>query len=140
MLKFRSKMAAVGMLAVAMSMVMAGLAMGASNHGISGTVYSGCSGNGPWYISSTQRMKSGSGAVKASFSQINDGGLTFGILDQSWAQIGVQQSWTKSETGIWRTFSSSVPDGKIFYNEFRDTNYNCPDSQNNYNFTGTEYY
>jgi hypothetical protein len=119
---------------------MAGVASGASNHAISGTVYSGCSGNGPWFTSSTARTKSGTGAIKAQFSDVNDGGLTFRLLDRSNVQIGSTQTWGKNETGIWRTFASSVAGGRVFFNSFRDTNYNCPDSQSNYNFTGTESY
>lgn len=117
-----------------------GVAFAASNHGISGTVYSGCSGSGPWFTSSTPRTKAGTGLIKAQFSEINDGGLTFKLLDQSGVQIGSVQTWTKTETGIWRTFASSVVNGKVFFNSFRDTNYSCPDNQNNYNFNGTEYY
>jgi hypothetical protein len=127
-------------LAVVVALVTAGLAYGASNHGISGTVYSGCSGNGPWFTSSTARTKAGTGAIEAQFSEINDGGLTFKLLDRSNVQIGSQQTWSKNETGIWRTFASSVSDGRVFFNSFRDTNYSCPDDQTNYNFTGTEYY
>jgi hypothetical protein len=119
---------------------MVGLATAASNHGISGTVYSGCSGSGPWFTSSTVRTKAGTGPIKAKFTSINDGGLTFKLLDRNNAQIGNVQSWTKNETNIWRTFKSSVSSGKVFFNSFRDTNYSCPDNQDVYNFTGTEYY
>jgi hypothetical protein len=69
---------------------------GASNHGISGTVYSGCSGQGPWFVSSTARTKAGTGAIKAIFTDINDGGLTFKLLDRN---------------NIWRTFASNVSNG-----------------------------
>ena len=131
---------AFAVVVVAISCAMTGVAFAASNHGISGTVYSGCSGSGPWFTSSTARTKSGTGAIKAQFSELNDGGLTFKLLDKSNVQIGSVQTWSKNETGIWRTFASSVAGGKVFFNSFRDTNYNCPDSQNNYNFTGTEYY
>jgi hypothetical protein len=132
--------ATVAAVVVGICAVTAGVAFGASNHGISGTVYSGCSGNGPWFTSSTPRTKAGTGPIKAQFSEINDGGLTFKLLDQSNVQIGSVQTWTKTETGIWRTFASSVVNGKVFFNSFRDTNYSCPDNQNNYNFTGTEFY
>ena len=131
---------ALAVLVVVVSCAMTGVAFAASNHGISGTVYSGCSGNGPWFTSSTARTKAGTGPIQAQFSEINDGGLTFKLLDQSNVQIGSVQSWSKNETGIWRTFSSSVANGKVFFNSFRDTSYSCPDNQSNYNFTGTENY
>src|SRR5581483_9037724 len=115
-----------------------GAAMAASNHGISGTVYSPCSGQGPWFTSSTQRQKSGTGAVKAEFATVNPGGLTFRILGQSNQQFGVQQSWTQNETGIWRTFTSSLAGGTIFYNSFKQTSSSC--GYHDYNFTGTEFY
>jgi hypothetical protein len=137
----RIKPLAVALAAVVVAISCAtGVAFAASNHGISGTVYSGCSGSGPWFTSSTARTKAGTGVIKAQFSEINDGGLTFKLLDRSGVQIGSVQTWTKTETGIWRTFASSVADGRVFFNSFRDTNYSCPDNQNNYNFNGTEYY
>ena len=136
--RIRARTAALAVVVVAASCAMVGIAYGASNHGISGTVYSGCSGSGPWFISSTARTKAGTGAIKAIFTDLNDGGLTFKLLDRNNLQIGSQQSWTKSETNIWRTFASSVSDGKVFFNSFRDTNYSGPDNQNDYNFTGTE--
>lgn len=138
--RIRGRFVLLAALVVAVSCATAGVAFGASNHGISGTVYSGCSGSGPWFISSTARTKSGTGAIKAIFTDLNDGGLSFKLLDRNNLQIGSQQSWTKSETNIWRTFASNVSGGKVFFNSFRDTNYSCPDSQNDYNFTGTEYY
>ena len=138
--RIRPLIAAFAIVAVAATCITAGVAYAASNHGISGTVYSGCSGSGPWFISSTARTKAGTGAIKAIFTDLNDGGLTFKLLDRNNLQIGSQQSWTKSETNIWRTFASSVSGGKVFFNSFRDTNYSCPDNQNDYNFTGTEYY
>jgi hypothetical protein len=138
--RIRARTALLALAVVAASCAMVGVAYGASNHGISGTVYSGCSGSGPWFISSTARTKAGTGAIKAIFTDINDGGLTFKLLDRNNLQIGSQQSWTKSEINIWKTFASSVSDGKVFFNAFRDTNYSCPDNQNNYNFTGTEFY
>jgi len=138
--RIRARTALLALAIVAASCAMVGVAYGASNHGISGTVYSGCSGNGPWFVSSTARTKAGTGPIKAIFTDINDGGLTFKLLDRNNLQIGSQQSWTKSQINIWRTFASSVSNGKVFFNSFRDTNYSCPDSQNNYNFTGTEHY
>lgn len=140
MRKLRVKTAVLAVFAVGVCLLTAGLAYGASDHGISGTVYSGCSGSGPWFNSTTQRVKVGTGLIKAQFNTINDGGLTFRLLTASGVQIGSQQSWTKTEIGIWRTFTSSYPDGSSFYNSFRDTNYSCPDNQTNYNFDGTEYY
>lgn len=139
-MKLKLKTAVLVASALCTCLVMAGLAYGASDHGISGTVYSGCSGSGPWFNSSTQRVKEGTGAIKAQFNTVNDGGLTFRLLTASGVQIGSQQSWTKTETGIWRTFTSSYGNGQSFYNSFRDTNYSCPDSQTNYNFDGTENY
>lgn len=140
MRRFRVRTAALAAFAVAVCGVTAGVAYGASNHGISGTVYSGCSGSGPWFNSTVQRVKAGTGLIKAQFNTINDGGLTFRLLTASGVQIGSQQSWTKTEIGIWRTFTSSYPNGASFYNSFRNTNYSCPDNQSNYNFNGTEYY
>lgn len=140
MRRFRVKTAALAACAVAVCLVTAGVAYGASNHGISGTVYSGCSGSGPWFTSTTQRVKVGTGLIKAQFNTVNDGGLTFRLLTASGVQIGSQQSWTKTEIGIWRTFTSSYGNGQSFYNSFRDTNYSCPDNQTNYNFNGTEFY
>ncbi|MDX6437917.1 MAG: hypothetical protein QOF45_500 [Gaiellaceae bacterium] len=134
------KTAVVAAFAVAVCLVTAGLAYGASDHGISGTVYSGCSGSGPWFNSTTQRVKEGTGPITAQFNTVNDGGLTFRLLTASGAQIGSQQTWTKTETGIWRTFTSSYGNGQSFYNSFRDTSYSCPDDQSNYNFDGTEHY
>lgn len=134
------KVARAALVVLVMGVMVAGPVYAASNHAISGTVYSGCSGNGPWYTSSVARTKAGSGAIKAKFSEINDGGLTFKILDRFNSQIGVTQSWTKTEINVWRTFASSVNDGRVFYNSFRNTNYSCPDNQDNYNFAGTEYY
>lgn len=125
--------------AVCFALAAAGVAYAASNHGISGTVYSGC--DGTWYTSTTERFKTGTGPIKAEFSYINDGGLTFRLLTASGTQIGSQQSWTRSETGIWRTFTSSYAGGRGFYNSFRDTDESCPDfDQSNYNFAGTENY
>lgn len=127
-------------LAVSISLTTAGLAHGASNHGISGVVYSGCASNRPWYTSSVQRVKEGTGPIKAQFNLIPDHGLTFRLLSASGVQIGGQQAWTKTETGIWRTFTSSYGNGKSFYNSFRETNSQCPDLANNYDFDGTENY
>jgi hypothetical protein len=138
--RIRTRTAALAVAVVAVSCALVGVAYGASNHGISGTVYSGCSGQGPWFISSTARTKAGTGPIKAIFTDINDGGLTFKLLDRNNLQIGSTKSWTKSETNIWRTFASSVSNGKVFFNSFRDTIYACPDNQDIYNFTGTEFY
>src|SRR5690348_15067395 len=74
--KTKSLAAALAVVAVVVSCA-TGVAFAASNHGISGTVYSGCSGSGPWFTSSTPRTKAGTGLIKAQFSEINDGGLTF---------------------------------------------------------------
>ena len=139
-MKLKLKTAALAVSAVCVCLVMAGLAYGASDHGINGTVYSGCSGSGPWFNSSTQRVKAGTGPIKAQFNTVNDGVLTFRLLTSSGVQIGSEQTWTKTEIGIWRTFTSSYGNGLAFYNSFRDTNYSCPDNQTNYNFDGTENY
>lgn len=136
-MRFFGKAQLVAAAAVAAVVFSGGAAMAASNHGISGTVYSPCSGH-IWFISSTQRQKSGTGAVKAEFATVNPGGLTFRILGQSNQQFGVQQSWTENETGIWRTFTSSLAGGTIFYNSFKQTSSSC--GYHNYEFTGTEYY
>jgi hypothetical protein len=109
----------------------------ASNHGISGTVYSPCSGH-TWYISSNPRTKSGTGPIKAQFSDINPGGLKWKLLNASNVQIGSQKYWTKNETGIWRTFTSSYGNGKVFYNAFAEYDGQC--GYADYDFTGTEYY
>lgn len=114
-------------------------ASAASNHAISGTVYSPCSSAGwVWYNSQTARYKEGYGTIKAQFSTINPGGLNFRLLDASNVQIGVTQQWGPNETGIWRTFSSTVPNGKRFYNSFKQLDGKC--GYGNYSFSGTEYY
>lgn len=138
--RFRFKTAGAVALAVSISLVMAGLTYAASNHAISGTVYSGCSGQGPWYVSTVERVKEGNGDIKAQFSLINTGGLTFKLLDPFNVQIGNTQSWAKNEIGVWRTFADSVPNGTRFYNAFRETSYACPNSWSDYNFSGTEWY
>ena len=135
----RFKKIALVAFAVSVSLSAVGLAFGASQHGISGVTYSGCSGNGPWFTSTVQRVKEGTGPIKAQFNTIGSGGLTFRLLTATGVQIGGQQAWTKTETGIWRTFTSSYGNGKSFYNSFRDTNYTCPSSQT-YDFDGTETY
>ncbi|HET6915268.1 MAG TPA: hypothetical protein VJP41_00595 [Gaiellaceae bacterium] len=125
--------------AICVALTAAGVAYAASNHAISGTVYSGC--DGTWYNSTNERVKAGTGPIKAEFSYINDGGLTFRLLTPGGSQIGSQQSWTWSQTGIWKTFTSSYGDGKDFYNSFRDTDESCPAwGQSDYNFDGTENY
>jgi hypothetical protein len=135
----RMKSALLTACALCVGLTAVGIASAAADHAISGTVYSGC--DGTWYTSTNLRVKAGTGAIKAEFSSINDGGLTFKLVTPSGSQIGSQQSWTRSQTGIWRTFTSSYGDGKDFYNAFRDTNESCPDfSQSDYNFDGTEYY
>jgi hypothetical protein len=85
-------------------------------------------------------VKAGTGPIRAQFNTVNDGGLTFRLLTASGVQIGSQQTWTKTETGIWRTFTSSYGNGQSFHNSFRNTNYSCPDNQSNYNVNGTENY
>jgi hypothetical protein len=126
-------------LAAAAVVVFAGApALAASNHAISGTVYSPCSGNGPWFTSSNARTKAGTGAVKAEFVDVNPGGLSFRLLGRSNQQFGVTQQWGPNETGIWRTFTSSMNNGTTFFNSFRQTSTSC--GYHDYNFTGTEFY
>jgi hypothetical protein len=112
-------------------------AFAASWHGVSGTVYSPCSGN-IWFLSSTPRTKSGTGAVKLQFSELNPGGVTWNILGKSNQQYGVTQSWTGSETGITRTLDSSLGGGTTFYNHFKEYTGKC--GYGSYNFAGSEYY
>lgn len=113
--------------------------MAASNRAISGTVYSPCSSAGwVWYNSQTQRTKEGTGLIKAQFATINPGGLNFRLLGQSNQQIGNSQQWGPNETGIWRTFASSVSNGTKFYNSFKQLDGKC--GYGNYSFTGTQYY
>jgi hypothetical protein len=112
-------------------------AFAASWHGVSGTVYSPCSGQ-TWFLSSTARTKSGTGAVKLQFSQLPPGGVTWNILGKSNQQFGVTQSWTGNETGITRTLDSSLGGGTTFYNHFKEYDGQC--GHGDYNFTGSEYY
>ena len=112
-------------------------AFAASWHGVSGTVYSPCSGN-IWFLSSTARTKSGTGAVKLQFSQLNPGGVTWNILGKSNQQYGVTQSWTGNETGITRTLDSSLGGGTTFFNHFKEYDGKC--GYGNYSFAGSEYY
>lgn len=112
-------------------------ALAASWHGVSGTVYSPCSGQ-TWYLSTTARTKAGTGAVKLQFSQLPPGGVTWNILGKSNQQYGVTQSWTANETGITRTLVSSLNDGTTFYNHFKEYDGQC--GHGDYNFTGSEYY
>ncbi len=131
-----------GLVATAAATIVAGTAMtaqAAGNHAISGTVYSPCSSSGwVWYNSQTQRIKSGTGAIKAQFTDINPGGLNFRLLGASNNQIGSTQQWGPRETGIWRTFTSSYGGGQSFYNSFKELDGKC--GYGNYSFTGTEYY
>jgi hypothetical protein len=125
-------------LAAAAVVVFAGApALAASNHAISGTVYSPCSGH-TWFTSSNARTKAGTGAVRAEFVDVNPGGLTFRLLGRSNQQFGVTQQWGPNETGIWRTFTSSMGNGTTFFNSFRQTSSSC--GYHDYNFTGTEFY
>lgn len=112
-------------------------AYAASWHGISGTVYSPCSGN-IWYTSTIARTKSGTGAVKLQFSQLNPGGVTWNLLGKSGQQYGVTQSWTGTETGITRTLDSSMNGGTVFYNHFKEYDGRC--GYGDYSFAGSEYY
>ncbi len=112
-------------------------AFAASWHGVSGTVYSPCSGN-IWFLSGTARTKSGTGAVKLQFSELNPGGVTWNILGKSNQQYGVTQSWTGSETGITRTLDSSLGNGTTFYNHFKEYTGKC--GYGSYNFAGSQYY
>lgn len=114
-------------------------AVAASNHSISGTVYSPCSSAGhAWYTSSTPRYKEGYGNIKVIFSDLNRGGLYFKLRDANGLTIGYTQSWAFTETEIWKTLATSVSDGKRFYNSFKQISSSC--GLGDYNFAGTEYY
>ncbi|MDQ1722409.1 MAG: hypothetical protein QOI26_2143 [Pseudonocardiales bacterium] len=112
-------------------------AFAASWHGVSGTVYSPCSGN-IWFTSSTARTKAGTGSVQLQFSQLNPGGVTWNLLGPSNQQYGVTQSWTGNETGITRTLDSSMGNGTTFYNHFKEYDGKC--GYGNYSFAGSEWY
>jgi len=112
-------------------------AFAASWHGVSGTVYSPCSGN-IWFTSTTARTKAGTGAVKLQFNTLNPGGVTWNLLGKSGQQYGVTQSWTGTETGITRTLDSSMGDGVTFFNHFKEYDGKCGHSD--YSFNGSEYY
>ena len=131
------KTALASAMAAAFATVGAVPAFAASDHGISGTVYDPCSGK-IWFESTNARTKAGTGAVKAEFSSINPGGLAWKLLGKSNQQYGSEEEWTGSETGIWRTFDSSMKTGTVFYNDFKEYNGAC--SEHSYNFSGTEYY
>lgn len=130
-----TKLVALG--ALAFIALGAAPAQAAGNHGISGTVYSPCSGH-VWFTSTNARTKAGTGVVKAEFSEINPGGLAFKLLGQSNQQYGSVQQWSAGETNIWRTFISSMANGTVFFNSFKELDGQCGHSD--YNFTGTEYY
>lgn len=127
---------AVGVATVAAVAGTALPASAASNHGVSGTVYSPCSGQ-IWFEGGA-RTKEGTGLVKLQFSTLNPGGVTWKLLGQSNQQYGSVQSWIASETGIWRTLDSSMGNGTIFFNDFKEYDGQC--GHGNYNFAGTEYY
>jgi hypothetical protein len=114
-------------------------AQAASNHAISGTVYSPCSSAGwAWYNSSTARYKEGTGILKVTFSDLNKGGLNFKSRDASNLTIGNPVSFAYSETDTWRTQASSVANGRKFYNSFKQVSSSC--GLSDYNFSGTQYY
>ncbi|WP_347350313.1 hypothetical protein [Intrasporangium sp.] len=126
-------------LAAAFLVTGVGTAQAASNHAISGTVYSPCSSAGwAWYNSSTARYKEGTGAMKVIFSDLNKGGLNFKSRDASNLTIGNVVSFAYSETDIWRTQASSVANGRKFYNSFKQVSSAC--NQKDYNFSGTQSY
>lgn len=114
------------------------MASAASDHAVSGTVIDPCAGGG-WYESDNARTKSGTGAIKLEFSKINPGGIDWELLGKENQLIGSEQEWTKTETGVWRTFSSSVANGTTFYNTFEDGDQSDCD-QGGYDFSGTESY
>jgi hypothetical protein len=110
----------------------------ASWHGISGTVYSPCSSAGHvWYISSNQRTKDGTTAVKAQFSKVNAGGLSFRIVNTGQVTIGTIQYYTTTETNLSKTLASSVSNGTRFYTSFKQTSSKC--GLADYNFQGSLY-
>jgi hypothetical protein len=124
--------------AAALAVAAAVPALAASDHGQNGTEYSPCGTGKTWYESSNARTKSGTGLVKLEFSDINPGGIDWKLLGKSNQQYGSEQEWTSGETGIWRTLDSSMANGTVFYNDFRDQSTSC--NQSDYSFTGTEYY
>jgi hypothetical protein len=114
-------------------------AVAASNHAISGTVYSPCSSAGwAWYNSSTARYKEGTSLMKVRFSDLNKGGLNFKSRDAYNLTIGNVVSFAYTETDIWRTQASSVANGRKFYNSFKQVSSSC--GLSDYNFSGTQYY
>lgn len=127
----------VALLTAAAVATVAAPAYAASWHGVSGTVYSPASGQ-IWFTSSTARTKSGAGSVQLQFNTLNPGGVTWNLLGPSGQQYGVTQSWTGTETGITRTFTSSMANGTTFYNHFKE--YDGQSGHGNYNFNGSEYY
>jgi hypothetical protein len=112
-------------------------AYAASWHAISGTVYSPCSGH-IWYKSTNPRTKSGDGAIKLQFSQLNPGGVTWKLIRQNGLQLGVTQSWAGTEEGITRTLATGVNGGVTFYNMFKEYDGQC--WHHDYSFNGSEYY
>lgn len=112
----------------------AGPAAAASWKGISGTVYSG----GSWFISSNDRYKEGTGSVQAKFSTLPKAGISFKIVNSSYATIGGTQHWTNAETDVARTLASSVANSTKFYTAFKQ--YSGCTGCSPYNFTGSLYY
>jgi hypothetical protein len=119
---------------------MAAPAVAASGHGISGTTYSGCplAAQPTLYISSNARYKSGTGSITAQFTGIGDNGLGLKLLDVHNATVGQVKFWTKSETDWSQALATGVPNGKRFYNSFRETGTSC--LKHSHEFTGSEYY
>lgn len=135
----RVKIASAAAAAAAIVSTTATTAVAASNHSISGTVYSPCSSAGhAWYTSSTPRYKEGAGTIKVIFSDLNRGGLYFKLRDANGLTIGITQSWAFTETEIWKNLATNVTNGRRFYNSFKQISSAC--NQGDYNFAGTEYY
>jgi streptogramin lyase len=111
--------------------------LSAGAHGITGTAYSPCATNGPWYESAVARTKSGTGSILLSFSQLDPDGLDWELLGEHNNEIGPENSWTGHETNYTQSFGT-VSNGTIFYNDFKTYSGDC--LQGNYSFTGTETY
>lgn len=133
----KSKLLGAAVAGLAGISIIAGPASAASWNYVSGTVYSPCSGK-VWYQSTNGHTKVGTGSVQLQFSNLNPGGVSWKLLGQSGQQIGSQQNWGGTETGITRTLASSVTNGTTFYNMFKEYDGKC--GYANYNFTGSEYF
>ena len=90
---------------------------------------------GPWFTSSNARTKAAparSGVVR----RRQPWWASFRLLGQSNQRSGVVRR--AAADNIWRTFTSGMPSGRVFFNSFKQTSSAC--QQHDYNFTGTEFY